>query len=78
MSKIEIGTVLKYVPGGVGAQDRGINYIIRINKAVCFDNCYATLFSFLIILWKPVCMRLEFSGTLTSSIFLILKDILCI
>ena len=31
MSKIEIGRVLKYVPGGVGAQDRGIIYIIRIN-----------------------------------------------
>ena len=32
-------------------------------------------FSFLIILLKPVHMRLKFSGTLTSSISLILKVI---
>ena len=34
-----------------------------------------SIFSFLIILSKPVRMRLKFSGTLTSSISLILKDI---
>ena len=32
-------------------------------------------FSFLIILSKPIRMRLKLSGTLTSSISLILKDI---
>ena len=75
MSETEIDGVLKYTPDKIGTRDRGKIYMAKINKTVYFNNCDATVLSFLIILSKPVRMRLKSSETLTSSISLILKDI---
>ena len=70
MSKIEIDGALKYSPDEFGAQDCGKIYMIKIMMRQYFSNN-----RFLIILSKPVRMRLKFSGTLTPSISLILRDI---
>ena len=75
MSKNEIDRVLKYAPDEIGARDCGKIYMIKVNYTVYFNNCDPTVLSFLIILSKPVLMRLKISGTLTSSISLTLKDI---
>ena len=75
MSKNEIDRVLKYAPDEIGARDGGKIYMIKLNYTVYFNNCDPTVLSFLIILSKLVHMRLKFSGTLTSNISLILKDI---
>ena len=69
MIKIEIDGVLKYAPDKIAAEDRGKIYMIKINQTVSFNNCDARVLSFLIILSKPVRIRLKFSGIYVFDTF---------